>query len=99
MSEMMEYYITETSPGEFEVAKFSSMSGGEQPVAVYNVKYNPPRQLGRCNCPAGSYRGTANTDKHVLMVAQWITDGRPLQVMAESATKYQKKPKLKPPQG
>ena len=71
-----EYYVRETAPGEFEVSKFDSMEGGEQPLSTYNVKYDPPRQLGKCNCHAATYRGTANIDKHVKIVERWIELGK-----------------------
>lgn len=76
-SKRYEYYIARVpgSDRDFTVAKFDSMEGGEQPLAVYNVRYDKDKQSGKCNCHAAVYRGTGSNDKHVLMVRQWIIDG------------------------
>lgn len=73
---VFEYYIREKELGVYLVAKFDSMTGGEQPLSEYTVKYDPPKIRGKCNCAAGSYRGTGETDKHVIMVQDWIAGGR-----------------------
>ena len=70
-----EYYIRRTGEITFAVAKFNSMTGGEQPLAVYSVIWDPSRNRGKCDCPAGMYRGTGADDKHVKMVRDWITQG------------------------
>lgn len=70
-----EYFVKETTPGNYEVTKFDSMAGGEQPLAMYHVKYDPPRQLGKCECWPGR-RGAGPTDKHVRIVVQWIESGK-----------------------
>lgn len=75
MPEKFEYYVRRIDEVTFEVAKFRDMSGGEQPSRVYTVNWNAARGTGKCNCPAGSYRGTGKNDKHVLMVQQWIAGG------------------------
>lgn len=69
-----EYYIKRIDATHFEVAKFATLDG-DQPLAVYRVRWDTARMSGRCDCPAGSYRGTGTNDKHVQMVAQWVSNG------------------------
>lgn len=71
-----EYYVRQIDEVNYEVAKFASMDGGEQPINVYNVVWNAVRGTGKCNCAAGTYRGTGKEDKHVKMVRQWIDGGK-----------------------
>jgi hypothetical protein len=78
MAEKFEYVIRQIGEIKYEVAKFRDMSGGEQPLARYEVLYGPPRQMGRCDCPAGVYRQMGPLDKHVKLVAQWISEGKPV---------------------
>lgn len=61
---------------QFEVAKFNSMVGGEQPQRVYTVTISKLNQ-GKCDCPAGMYRGTGDSDKHVRMVRSWLAANEP----------------------
>lgn len=70
-----EYFIRRASPKDFEVAKFSTL-GGDQPVALYHVKWDASQVGGggRCDCPAASYRGTGPHDKHVVMVKEWVAN-------------------------
>lgn len=73
-----EYVIRELEPGKFEVKKFDpdTINDGGQPLHTYYVLYNPPHQRGRCDCPAGTYRGTGANDRHVGFVIRWIEGGR-----------------------
>lgn len=89
----MEYIISQTGSDTYEVAKFDSLEGGEQPLAVYDVRYNPSRGIGKCNCWPGM-RGAAMNDKHVKLVVKWLAEGRPLTILADSAHQA-KKAKLK----
>lgn len=75
MAEKFEYYVRRIGEINYEVAKFSSMTGGEQPLVVYKVVYDPSRGRGKCDCPAGTYRQTGINDKHVKIVQQWIAGG------------------------
>lgn len=77
MAKKFEYIIRRVEAGKYEVRKFDpdTLNGGGQPLALYNVVYDPPRKLGRCDCPAATYRGTGNVDKHVQIVQQWIAAG------------------------
>jgi len=77
-TEKFEYYVRRLGEINYEVAKFSSMSGGEQPLVVYNVVYDPVRARGKCDCPAGTYRQTGINDKHVQIVRDWIAGGEQL---------------------
>jgi len=70
-----EYYVRRLGVINYEVAKFGSMTGGEQPLVVYKVIYDPSRNRGLCDCPAGMYRGTGILDKHVRIVQDWIAGG------------------------
>lgn len=75
MAKKYEYYVRRTGPKEFEVSKFDSMEGGDQPLATYNITYDSHSQKGKCNCQAATYRGTGSNDKHVGIVRDWITGG------------------------
>lgn len=81
-AEKFEYYVRRRGEITFEVAKFREMTGGEQPLVVYNVVYDPSRNppRGKCDCPAGTYRQTGVNDKHVQIVREWIEKGE--QIMA-----------------
>lgn len=70
-----EYYVKRLGPNAFEVAKFPAGFGGDQPLVVYNVMYSPDGNLGKCDCPAATYRGTGKNDKHVKLVAEWVKNG------------------------
>lgn len=54
---------------QYQVAKFADDGA---PLQVYRVMYNHETGRGRCDCPAGMYRGTGSGDKHVLMVKKWL---------------------------
>lgn len=69
-----DYYIRRVGPTDFEVAKFEDF-GGDQPVALYKVTWDPKTGRGKCNCPAAAYRGTGVNDKHVQMVKKWVENG------------------------
>lgn len=75
-NEQFEYYVQQVDETHFKVAKFREMAGGEQPIHVYGVVYNAARDTGKCDCPAGTYRGTGKEDKHVKMVKQWLASGK-----------------------
>lgn len=77
MADKFEYYVRRKEGINYEVAKFPSMGGGEQPERVYYVIYDPSRtpERGRCDCPAGMYRQTGVNDKHVQIVKEWIQGG------------------------
>jgi hypothetical protein len=75
MADKFEYFVRRTGSTTFEVAKFPSMGGGEQPERIYKVSYNAARDDGKCDCPAGMYRGTGKNDKHVQIVKEWIKGG------------------------
>lgn len=78
MAERFEYYVRRTGEATFEVSKFpEGDSGGAQPLRVYKVVYTGTR--GKCDCPAGMYRGMGMEDKHVKLVQRWIKDGEQLQ--------------------
>jgi hypothetical protein len=83
-----EYYVKRTGAFDgvlelFEVAKFDSMTGGEQPVAVYTVKMHPHTGIGKCDCQAATYRGTGDKDKHVNLVRRWKQDGERIQAYTD----------------
>jgi hypothetical protein len=76
------YFIRRVDgPGgiNFEVAKFDDMSGGEQPLSVYNVIWDPnanfPDGRGKCNCQAYVYKKMGLKDKHIQGVRKWIAEG------------------------
>lgn len=81
MPKRFEYYVRHCGGIDYQVSKFDSMVGGEQPLATYDVKYNPSTGYGKCNCHAAVYRQTGSTDKHVLMVKEWIETGRKMQAI------------------
>ena len=58
------------APNRYQVSKFGD---GAAPLQVYTVTYNPETGYGKCDCPAGAYRGTGSADKHVKMVKGWLT--------------------------
>lgn len=68
--EQCEYYIGRLGPITFQVTKFRD--GDETPAAVYNVQWDETTGKGKCDCPAGTYRGTGPNDKHVKMVRNWV---------------------------
>lgn len=79
------YFIKRVGPIDFEVAKFDDMSGGEQPLAIYNVMWdphaNPPIGRGRCNCQAYVYKRVGMADKHINGVKKWVEGGEKVQAV------------------
>ena len=67
-----EYYISRKGDG-YDIAKFDSMTGGEQPKAVYHITVNKHGGM-KCDCPAAMYHGTGENDKHVKMVKEWLAE-------------------------
>lgn len=69
-----DYYIRRLGPTEFEVTKFLEF-GGDQPISLYKVSWNPKTERGSCDCPAATYRGKGINDKHIQAVKKWVANG------------------------
>src|ERR1700752_876710 len=71
-----EYQVVRLSEANFEVRKFLVGYTTAQPLAIYNVVFD---SLGRippkCSCPASTFRGTGERDKHVKLVGLWVRNG------------------------
>jgi len=71
------YYIRETSPGVWQLAKFEGAGGGDDgsPSQTYEVKGDPltPKKWS-CNCPAtwGGKNRPVQECKHGPWIARWI---------------------------
>lgn len=70
------YYIKQTKPRIWEVAKFDGSMGGDssEPSQVYHVKGDPTTEAWGCDCPASwaTKNRPAVRCKHGPMVKRWI---------------------------
>lgn len=77
-----EYFIKRTLGDlHFEVTKFVD---GDLPVATYKVEYNDSTGVGKCDCPAATYRQTGSNDKHVRLVRRWLELDEAVQALTEA---------------
>jgi hypothetical protein len=78
-----EYFIRRSLGDlQFEVTKFVD---GDLPVATYKVTYNDSTGIGKCDCPAATYRQTGSNDKHVRLVKKWLELGEKIQALTEES--------------
>lgn len=77
MAKTYEYYIRQLDVNDYQVSKFDSMDGGEQPLASYDIQFTPSNGRWKCNCQSAVYRQRQHLlDKHVRMVIEWINGGK-----------------------